>query len=422
VNVSHDDLYTKWWNYVECAPYLRRIEFQTSASITARSPFVSPLIVADNVVAERADYSNDLFFGDLVPSTDDRQGPLCLCAERRYGQGRVILFGDSTIWSNFSFYSASNERLFASLIAIRGRGVGMAVVLLFYLSLSGVLIGVVKRIAPQLLQLPVRNAACWSISLAAVLAVSVMACESGQCGWEPALPHDGLNRVTLDTRNSQVQLRADIRRGTDSDLEDYSTFYAWLSRAGWSPQCVDDYEYEDCHVPTLMVNPAAPIVHATVERIRAYLNSGGRLLVLFDPGMVKPDVVRSLLTPFDVRVEPVRDATALFDANGPDLQSNPLSLPFDILSGDYAGKGARRADGGNLAYALAGVTPLLVESSGIVIAGEKRVGNGKITIFSRSVLFSEFVFGDVWGGKEPSHEKRQLYQLAYDLVDHALAD
>ena len=383
---------------------------------------VRSLIVADNVLSERADYSNDRFFGELVPSPDDRRGPLCLCAERPYGRGRVILFGDSTIWSNFSFYAVSNERLFASLIQQRGTVVGMFLVVLSYVCTWGTLTFTLKRAAPLYFQLPVREAVYWGISLVAVLFVTARACNSVQYRHALALPGDGLKRMALDMTNSHVELRADVRRGTDTDLHDYSTFYAWLSRSGWSPYCVDGHRYEDSRIPAMIVNPIAPIPHGTTERIRDYLHEGGKLLFLYDTDLVRPDVVKSFLARFDVRIEPVRTAAEYFDANGPDLQSTPLSLPFDILSGNYAARGARRTVGGGVSYSVVGVTPLLVDSSGVVIAGEKRVGKGKITVFSRSILFSEFIFGDVWGGKEPSNEKLEIYRFAHDLVAHACSD
>ena len=75
-----------------------------------------------------------------------------------------------------------------------------------------------------------------------------------------------------------------------------------------------------------------------------------------------------------------------------------------------------------MAYGLTGLTPLLVGSSGVVIAGEKQIGRGRLTVFSRAAVLSEFFFGDVWGGKEPSDEKLELYRFAHDLVQHAFRD
>ena len=163
--------------------------------------------------------------------------------------------------------------------------------------------------------------------------------------------------------------------------------------------------YADSSIPAMIINPSQTIPYREISEITRYLREGGKLLLLVDLNAVELEHISSLLAEFDMGVEIVRSSTDYYDANGPDLQSNPLSLPLDLLTETHNASGELRARGANVSYALVGVTPLIVDDAGVVVAGEKTVGQGKITVFTRSLLFSEYIFGDVWGGKDVSEEK-----------------
>jgi hypothetical protein len=59
---------------------------------------------------------------------------------------------------------------------------------------------------------------------------------------------------------------------------------------------------------------------------------------------------------------------------------------------------------------------LLADENGLVVAGEKEIGSGRLLVFARSAVLSEYFMGDVWGGKEPSPAKLEGYGFVYDLI------
>ena len=89
------------------------------------------------------------------------------------------------------------------------------------------------------------------------------------------------------------------------------------------------------------------------------------------------------------------------------------------MNAGNAAKGDPRLGIGDLRYALTGLTPLMVDHYSNVVAGEKQIGRGRLTVFMKSSILSEYFLGDIWGGKEPSQEKRRAYQFVYDIVAYA---
>jgi len=419
---AHHNLEPKWWNPVASDPGISRIEIQTGASIASTNPLVDMLLVADSVYAERADYSNERFFGELSPSSDDRKGPVCLCARRHYGRGSVILFSDSTIWSNFSFYAVSNERLFSSLIREHGHKQHWLGSLLTFLCLWLLALLIWQR-SRRAVGRPMRTGqvVLWTLSLLSVLCVIWRAAAVWLAGAPWPAGSGGLTRAAFDARSSGIELRADVRKGTGRDLSDYSTFYAWLSRAGLHPLYLQEHCYDDPAIPALIINPKHPLDIARLKQVSSFLKAGGRMLFLFDPDLQDPEIAGRFLAEFGIKVRPGRAEGSLHDAAGPDLHPHLLSLPFDLLAATAAAKGRERMSLGELRYSLSGLTPLLVDSAGLVVAGQKSIGKGRLTVFARSSLFSEHFFGDVWGGKEPSPAKLQAYRFAYELAAHALS-
>ena len=414
VGKRHHDMPRRWWN---CRPELSGVpyvEFQTGASVVSTTMSGRPLLIANRVVAEKAEYTNERFFGDLVPTLNDRPAPVCMAAVRRWGKGSVTLFSDSTVWSNFSFYAVTNERLFEALLnsGVPQRGL---------LTVLAMLLVVVVTVAARWRTLPhgAHSAlgACVSdvavaVSLLFLVSETLPACK----GRNRALAE---KRVVFDARNSSASLRADVRSGGWQDLEDYSTFYAWLSRSGLHPRFELGCAYDDPRQPVLLVDPKPLLGNAEVGRILAYLRSGGRMLVLLEPDASGVIPAGNLLERLGVKIMPARAKGAVCDALSPENNANPLALPFAMLSSGRAAPLGVRMELGRLEYGLSGVTPLSATETGLVMAGEVDFGEGRVTVFARSKLFSEYFFGDVWGGTEPSAEKLQAYRFLDELVNHA---
>lgn len=414
VSERHHDMPRRWWSFSPGLAAVPYIEFQTGASVVSSSVLARPLLIANRTVAEKAEYTNERFFGNLVPSLDDRPGPICMAAERRLGKGAVTLFSDSTIWSNFSFYAVTNEDVFEALIRseVPRNPFTVALTLLAVLLLTAAARR--RELATGELSFISRCITDAAVALSLILLV---------CGTSVhrrnRLPAEEGRRVVFDAHNSSVQLRADIRTGGWNDLRDYSTFYAWLSRSGLHPRFEPEHAYDKPSLPVLLVDPKPQLGRGEVRIILSYLMSGGRMLILIEPDASGDTPAGDLLHRLGVAVAPARTAGSVCDAMSPGRDMNPLAVPFALLSSGRAMPSDVRMSLGRLEYGLTGVTPLLAADAGMVMAGEVSYGAGRVTVFARSKLFSEYFFGDVWGGVDPSAEKLQAYGFLKDMVDYA---
>jgi hypothetical protein len=392
------------------------VQFQTSCSIAGNPLRHQPLIVAENAVGEDADYSDERFFGGLSPTLDDRRGPLCLAAKARVGKGSVVLFGDSTIWSNFSVFAASNEQLLLAMLwnCRHSSGAG-TVAAAFALGLLGLLCTAAGR----------RSMAhpAGLLSLATVSAVTLLLFRVSMLAAGPPVPPPSMGtarRIVLDGAHSSAWFRADTRTGDASELRDYSTFYAWLSRAGVHPVSAWLPPYATPTLPVLVINPVRGFSAPELDEIEDYLRQGGRMLFLFDPALPGLNASADFLARFGVGVKASRSPASLHDAEGPQTTESVLSLPFTLLMQGHSAPGDERMSLGQPAYCLVGLNALLTDDDGLVVAGEKRVGTGRLVVFAKSTMMSEFFLGDVWGGKDPSPEKRKAYDLVYDLARYTV--
>jgi hypothetical protein len=87
-------------------------KFRGAASIQATSFSTRPVICLDNTKSLRAIYSVNNFYPPPHDHPSMKTGRFCTSVASRFGQGRVVAFGDSTSFSNFEiFYPGKYEYL-----------------------------------------------------------------------------------------------------------------------------------------------------------------------------------------------------------------------------------------------------------------------------------------------------------------------
>lgn len=399
-DTEHYDYQPAWWQRSRYLRGIERIQFQTSATIKARHPLVFPVLVGDRAAAEDADYSNERFFGDLHPGPEDRHAPVFLAAERRVGSGRILLFGDSTIFSTFSLMAPGNGELFQNFIE---QGTTSLSAFRLALIVGAVLLAVAAARGHRVM---------FALSLVAPL---LALCAAGRSPADTRLGRYAGDWVAIDGKHSEFELRFDPRGEHGPGLNDFSTLFAWIGRTDVFP-FVESDPYADPTTPAIIINPDKPFTVQMLDRVDQYVKQGGRLLVLDDPHFAVRSTSEPLLQRLGIVLEAARGHDTVYDAGPPQLDANLLALPFEVLRSDRRSIGALRTRHAVPRFIPAGVTPMLVDDKGTVIAGQKRIGNGTVVVFLRSVAFSEFAMGDVWGGQDVDPEKMRLYRLAFDLV------
>ncbi len=100
-------------------PLLRgidRFEFLTSCSLTFEAHRGSCVIPGYDLFADHGDYGNRNFFGDMKIDGSESFGVLGQCYAGEVGAGRIIVFADSTVFSNFCFYVGNHDRFISNCI------------------------------------------------------------------------------------------------------------------------------------------------------------------------------------------------------------------------------------------------------------------------------------------------------------------
>jgi hypothetical protein len=108
-----------------------------------------------------------------------------------------------------------------------------------------------------------------------------------------------------------------------------------------------------------------------------------------------------------------KDGTEPWLAAG--LALSPLTLGLEAM-GEVQPAATPRYRTTSLQLSVMGGTPLAVTANGSVVWARKIFGEGKVLVFTKSQVFHQLSFGDIWGGTEPGAVRQQLYQLEYDLI------
>lgn len=99
---------------------LTRLDFLTSCSLKLGDG-AKPVLVSGDAFSDPVDYSGESFFGDVRPDLSDEVGPIVVAASTERGKGRVVVFGDSTIFSSFCLTYGETERFALRCLAWLGR-------------------------------------------------------------------------------------------------------------------------------------------------------------------------------------------------------------------------------------------------------------------------------------------------------------
>ena len=216
-------------------PLMRGIErfgFLTSCTIEG-GPGLEPIMLGCGLGSEDGDYGHPNFFGDISYDLADRFGVFLQAAARRFGRGRVLLFTDSTCFSNFCMFSPGTPE-----VALR-----------FLAYLKGERDGQVSGRA-------------WA----------------------------GQRTVLVDTTHSRASFYTYIGPSGRPPCERYEEFYLSLARVGMSPVggdigdvarvCQSGPETAPGMQALVVVNPTGAFSRREKGAVEEFVESGGILLVL----------------------------------------------------------------------------------------------------------------------------------------------
>ena len=367
---------------VNLPPYL----FATSCSMTA--PWnADAAIIGYGLRTDHLDYSQKNFFPDRTRKQFDHGFGLFLQqAGGRYGKGRILIYTDSTTFSNFFiFVKGKPELVLGSLNWLNRSNLYhwvnpvalvialLAFVLLFFglgwngAVLAGILVGV--------------SLAGW------------LADYTTRAAYPLPQPARSVPWINFEREHSQYFLPT-LRLSEEGD-KSCLTFFVWTQRVGAVPREV--YQLEEAvsgNDPVVMIDPAMPLDAEEMRQLRAYLNRGGRLLVI-DSADNSSSVPGDLLGEFGLRLK-----TEL----SPSDTLHTLTLEGRYFPLRIRGKFS----------SISGGEPFLHSDQGDVIGATTEVGEGRIWALSCGHLFRNSGMGQTT--VVPDSGLKALYEIEFDLV------
>jgi len=275
--------------------HVPEFDFAVSCSIDPGISQGRPIVAASGLWSMTSDYhfGNFMAYAQYIPET--RFGSFIQAWATHAGQGRVAAWGDSTIFSNFCFYQPGKAQVLLNMVEWLNHQGGTGVWWLW------TLLGVAAIING--LRLVHNDGSAWLVLVAAMA-----------CGWIlgstataallikemplPSPPPDcRLPEVVIDRTTSRVPLATGAFNDDRVTYRGFGLLEQWISRLGYATfRAEGDAVFQGDAV--VMIYPSRPASEEFRKRLVAYVDNGGRLLVI-DAGLNDvPSTSNQILRPF----------------------------------------------------------------------------------------------------------------------------
>jgi hypothetical protein len=341
-------------------------------------------MVGARQVVEPADYSAGSFFGPLEPEPSNAAGNVVMSAWGEHGKGRVALWTDSTLFSNFAVYLPGKREIALNTLDWLNRRASLplprAALAIVALALGAVSLVFARdgRVVLCVLLLPAFIVAARSASAIGLPSFrDELTCDSSTLQvYEPVpLDHFAVTRAV-----------------DDPGPEYYMSALMATQRAQRRPSFVVSSDLPNPRYDVLLVSSEYNLVNARVPDLQEALSQGSDVILLdalnSDPSLVAHFLER--LAPGRLRL---------------DLKSvKERALRY---RGDAAGTGTVATVGG-LDEAV------LTDEAGAPVAGWLKVGSGRLFVAATQSVFADSSLGDVHSVPDPEPYAR--IRLIMDVV------
>lgn len=374
-------------------PIVRRMPtflYYTSCSVRP-SVWARDVIVSDHMLVDRGDFSSNTFFGNFTPDPDERIGPVIQASAQRVGRGRVALWSDSTLFSNFSIFLPGKMELADGFVdwlnrSDNGDGLRYPLMLVGFLCLGFALartgfIGVSGFVWAGV------AAGC---SLAAVQMNAAY----------PVVPrHQTAPLVAFLEGPAGDHLPVTTPPSTDeASPGSYLSVFLATQRLGQRPFVTFSVD-EACKAPTMVIFHSHLVVSDDeLAQLKGWIRRGGHL-VIFDGGVGDGHLLNGLLDGSAMGLVPFR----------PDVSPRPKNGFKVGVFGREGNTGTQMVD-----VALAGGKPIFRDPvTTQALMSTVPIGKGKLTVSVTRGLFSDLSLGD--SSSIPNLRQRALYDEIYEI-------
>lgn len=403
------------WEEIWDAPKLGRhpasqrvpfFQFAVSASIDCDSWNARPILRSDGLWTLPIDYRTDNFYPEVLDHTYATFGTFDQAVSNTHGAGRIVVFADSTVFSNFgAFQPGRIDFLLDSVSWLNHRNrtdwLNSAAFFAAAAFAAAAIAVILRRGLDSTTNLR-------TISLTAVASIAtLLLCDAwSRYAYPRVEPKEEIAEFALDVGRGDYELP--IYGFTTRFEQSYDTFAQWFVRAGFFPKVVVEGEssWHDDN-PVLLIRPFGDVAEDDLRAARSFVERGGTLCVLDGPG--RPDSsAHRWLAPFGVGFG---DSVAA----GQSL-CEPVSMrTIDTSIGGnahYRGTGSLETRGGEV---------LLCDEEKTPVLSWVKYGKGRVFVGGLAEHFGDPGMGG-HHDNIPNDATRRRFEVAFTLMRSLVAD
>jgi len=273
--------------YVPTMPCLNPItqrvtEFDFLTSCSIRSPLSCYRLMADaRILSTQADYGTEDFFPEEHYTLRAEFGEFTQAALATHGAGRVLLFTDSTCFSNFSVFMDGYPSFLMATVAVLSH-----VNPNISIRLVGLFLGVVGLVLLGLWSFAHRSVPALGLVIGVLLGWSTFylsACLVHEAAYPQVEPSKSVPYVYFDYEYSDISIEPQPGHAPTYDASrEYDTFFVWTQRVARVPQLVEGRNRRGVlsGYPYIVIDPRPDIDAAFLDWIRGYVERGGTLVLM----------------------------------------------------------------------------------------------------------------------------------------------
>ena len=345
-----------------------------------------------NVKTLPADYSERNFFPERTAHADYRYGPFFTVACATYGNGRIIIFTDSTLISNFFIFIPGKPELMLAMVDFANREERFPGWRKFMLIIGGFALVVALLSARSF----GARGATWMLAagFGTFLIVAPAIEKANRKNYplpEPLKPYKQLIFEGEYSRYFIPELR--LANNEDKDLH---TFFVWTQRVDVFPRKY--YTFDKCLAEArkmgalIMIDPARAPTPQQTEQLKSYVSDGGTFILIDDPEN-GPRPTNEILAPFALSMDFAHPIS-------------PSALAPELAAASPLWIGAAPIVGGQ---------PLYSAPSGTPVAGVANYGRGRVIVYGNSRTFERKIMG--YTAMVPNPQQAAISRFVYQLMD-----
>lgn len=368
--------------------------------------FSNDVIVSPRLLEDSPDYSSNTFFGTFTPDLNKPIVPVIQASAIPIGRGRLALWSDSTVFSNFAIFLPGKMEIALASVDWLNRS-NNPLPVRWILLIAGCLL---LLIGACFTRLEIIFVAIWIGIALAIPAVNFL--------YNRTYPEMPLPKLAGQVAFFEPDLLGHLPIAYPPDNEEaspdsYLTAFIAAQRAGFHPFVASTFQQALSAREIVISHGHFRLTGEEVGSLRAWIVKGGRLILL-DGGRGNPDLFRQLATLTNVRTIPIQASKPVIDFSKikqmmPELPIAPTTDSPDALpiqDRDHHKLGYEQLD-----FSLIGGKPLIIGGSSGAVAVEADLGSGQMILTSTKALFSDLSLGE--NSTIPDDRQLALLRLLY---------